>query len=150
MRLIALLLCLFLLAPFCSANEAPGVRMFLHFEFKVIVHRSSAIDSMTRKELSDVFLKKTANWKNKNQIQPLDLKYENPIRMIFSKLIHQRSPEFVKNYWQQKIFAGYELPPLEKTEEEVLRIVSQDPNAIGYISSTIPLPADVKEIQIEN
>ena len=42
----------------------------------------------------------------------------------------------MKNYWQQLIFSGQDVPPPElKTDDEVIQYVIKNPNSIGYVSS---------------
>ena len=43
----------------------------------------------------------------------------------------------VKSYWQQQIFAGREVPPVEKTSDaEVIAFVKANRGAVGYVSDT--------------
>ena len=40
-----------------------------------------------------------------------------------------------RNYWQQMVFSGRELPPPElDSDEDVVRFVLKYPGAIGYVS----------------
>jgi ABC-type phosphate transport system substrate-binding protein len=55
----------------------------------------------------------------------------------------------MKNYWQQSLFSGRGVPPIEQpSDEQVLSFVAQNQNAIGYVSADAPLPAGVKVIEI--
>ena len=41
----------------------------------------------------------------------------------------------VKSYWNQQIFSGRDVPPVEKkSDAEVLTFVRSTPGAIGYVS----------------
>ena len=55
----------------------------------------------------------------------------------FSKSIHGKTAAAVKSYWNQQIFSGREVPPVEKkSDAEVLSFVRSTPGAIGYVSDT--------------
>lgn len=110
--------------------------ILLHAEnFKIIVHESNPISSMTREEVSRIFLKKTASL-NGTEALPVDLVGSNPVRQTFSRYIHSRPVSAIKAYWQQQIFSGRGVPPPEKnSDREVLAYVWGNPGAIGYISA---------------
>ena len=48
----------------------------------------------------------------------------------------RRSPEAVRNYWQQRIFTGRGVPPPElASDEAVLAYVREHRGAVGYVSA---------------
>ena len=133
------------------AGEAPGVKMVTHYGgIKVIVQAKNKILSLTKKEVSDIFLRKKTQWPDRTTITPFDLKYDSKVREVFSKQFHGRSPMFIKKYWQQKIFGGYELPPLEKEPSDALHSVAKTDGGICYIPANVELPPSVKEIAIRD
>ena len=78
--------------------------ILLHAEnFKIIVHESNPTSSMTREEVSRIFLKKTTNF-NGTAALPVDLVSSNPVRQTFSRYIHRRPVSAIKAFWQQQIF----------------------------------------------
>jgi hypothetical protein len=55
----------------------------------------------------------------------------------------------VESYWQQAIFSGRSVPPLEKASDaEVLAFVRANPGAVGYVSGGADLGASVKELTV--
>ena len=103
--------------------------------FKVIVNSENPVSSLTVKEVSNLFLKKTSRWSNGVKVLPADMAVSNKLREQFSKAIHGRKVSAIKAYWQKQIFSGRNVPPIEKkTERDVLRFVNENPGAIGYIS----------------
>ncbi len=106
--------------------------------FRVIVHPSNPLASVDRKFLGDAFLKRTTRWDSGGEvIRPVDQTADSAVRRAFSDEILRRSVEAVKNYWQQGIFSGRDLPPPElDSDEEVVKYVLKHPGAIGYISAS--------------
>lgn len=116
--------------------------------FRVIVHSTNPVASLTRSELSRLFLKKTVAWTS-GEVLPVDLGEDSEVRQVFSKRVLGKDVASVKGYWQQLIFTGRGVPPVEKASEaDVLSFVATNRNAIGYISSTTPLGAGVKVVRI--
>ena len=143
MRLFLFFVCLVLalVAPAStSAEERP---------FVVIVHKDNPQASFSRKFVGDAFLKKTTRFPNGEVIRPVDLPAASPTRARFTEDVLGRSVASVKSYWQQVIFSGRDVPPPElATEADVVKYVTANPNAIGYVSGSTNL-SGVKPITIE-
>jgi ABC-type phosphate transport system substrate-binding protein len=119
--------------------------------YKIIVNGSNPISSMTKDQISKLFLKKVTKWKNGQKVLPLDLTGTSPVRQDFSKEILGRNVWAIKAYWQKQIFSGRGVPPPEKSSDrEVLAYVQENPGAIGYISaSVITIKYRVKVLNVE-
>lgn len=117
--------------------------------YKVVVNKSNPVTTLTKSELSRLFLKKTIVWQGGGEVQPVDLGEDSDARQAFSKQVLGKDISAVKGYWQQLIFTGRGVPPIEKqSEAEVLAFVSANRNAIGYVSAAAMLGPDVKVVKI--
>ena|ERR1700741_444185 len=102
---------------------------------KVIVNNSVSITSLSKKAASDLFLKKTTKWSDGTAVLPVDLVDTSSTRESLSKSVHGKTTAAVKSYWNQQIFSGRDVPPVEKkSDAEVLAFVRSTPGAIGYVS----------------
>lgn len=118
-------------------------------EFKVIVHVSNPMESISAKDLSRLFLKKDREWPYGATVAAVDLPPDSAIREAFSMAIHGRKVVSIKSYWQRQIFAGKTVPPVEKANQaEVLVFVAFNPAAIGYVGPSTELIENVKELKI--
>lgn len=120
--------------------------------FNIIVHASNPATQLAKEDISNMFLKKVKQWKESGEaVLPIDLVEDSPIRAQFSESIHGRKITAIKAYWQKQVFSGRGVPPEEKkSENEVLKYVSENPGAIGYIAASTPIDAyDVKVLKIE-
>jgi ABC-type phosphate transport system substrate-binding protein len=103
-------------------------------DFKVVVHPDNPVAGMTAAELSRLFLKKALRWPEGLPVHPVE-PASQPLRERFAAAIHQKSLNATKAYWNQLIFSGRDVPPLEKPDDAgVLAYVRSDPGAIGYVS----------------
>lgn len=117
-------------------------------EYKVIVNKSSSVTTLTKDQVSKLFLKKITRFSNGNMAYPVDLFAESFIRKKFSEEILGQSISSVRKYWQKQIFSGRGVPPPEKTNDsEVLAFVQENPGAIGYVSGRTNT-SDVKVVTI--
>ncbi len=111
-------------------------------EFKVIVNRSVAIDSIKRSDLKKIFLGKKTLWENDDSIVPVIIG-EKDIHNVFVRKIVKKTPSQFATYWKRMVFTGRakSLKTL-KDEQAVLNYVIVTKGAVGYISK--------KNIHIQN
>lgn len=135
-RTVAALLCLAALALASPASaEEP---------FKVIAHRSLGIDALSRDDLSRIFLRKVTRWHGA-ELKPVEPRVDSPLARAFGERVHGKSPAALRSYWNGMIFAGRDVPPVQKTSDEaVLQYVKEHPGAVGYVSPS----ADVSGVAL--
>jgi hypothetical protein len=116
--------------------------------FRIIVNAASPARSLTRAEISRLFLKKI-EWPSHRPVLPVDLPEDSPVRKSFSQSVVGREINSLNSYWQFMIFSGRATPPVSvQSDEEVMKYVRQHAAAIGYISASTPLEPGVLEITI--
>ncbi|TLX71825.1 hypothetical protein E9993_19800 [Labilibacter sediminis] len=104
--------------------------------YKVIVNNTNSTSALSKKQVSNLFLKKEKKWPDGSKVAVIDLKGNNPTRKVFSSEVHSKSTNAVKSYWQQAVFSGKGTPPVEKSsDQDVINFVKQNSGAIGYVSS---------------
>jgi ABC-type phosphate transport system substrate-binding protein len=133
-----------------AALSAGGARLEAQSAtYVVVVSDANPITSITRDELSRLFLKKVTVWRGVGTIVPVDQPESSPVRRTFTRDVHHREVPSVKNYWQQMIFAGRAIPPAERaSDEDVISFVRGNRLAIGYVSASAPLGAGVKPVAV--
>jgi ABC-type phosphate transport system substrate-binding protein len=117
--------------------------------FTVIVNAANPASSITRSELSRIFLKKTGQWPDGTRALPVDLGAASPVRASFSRDVHGRNAGAVKAYWQKMIFSGREIPPAElASAAEVIAFVAANRGAVGYVAAGASPGEGVKAIRV--
>jgi len=117
--------------------------------FKVIANAGVSTSSLTAKETSNIFLKKTTTWPSGLRITPVNLGVDHPTREAFSQAIHGKGAQPIERRWETLIFSGMGVPPLKlDTEAEVVDFVKSNVDAVGYVAAGTALPAEVKELEI--
>ena len=104
--------------------------------FRVVVNGNNPIASITRAELSAIYMKRTKSWSGGREITAVE---QSHLREEFSRAVHGKSVAYVTRYWQRLIFSGRGLPPRQlPNDAAVLDFVKGNPGAIGYISRGTP------------
>lgn len=110
--------------------------IFAQDTYKVIVNKSNSVNSMSKKDVAKLFLKKTQKWEDGTKVMPVDLKEDNSVRAEFSKKVVGKSVAATKAYWQQQLFSGAATPPDQKeTDAKVIKYVKENKGAVGYVSN---------------
>jgi ABC-type phosphate transport system substrate-binding protein len=110
-----------------TSGDKPG--------FLVVVNQANPVSSLSRQELSDLFLKKSSEWPRIGRVLPVDQPEGATVRDSFNREIHRKTSSAVRAYWQQRVFSGRDVPPPEKEgDQEVLAYVRKNAGAIGYLS----------------
>ena len=117
--------------------------------FQVIVHRANPVTSISRAELSAIYMRRVRSWPDGREIVPVEQPSRSRMREQFSRVVHGKSVAFVTRYWQRVIFAGRGVPPAElKSNEAVIDFVRARRGVIGYIDAQAAPGNDVKVIAV--
>jgi ABC-type phosphate transport system substrate-binding protein len=117
-------------------------------DWKVIVHPSNPVSSISKPRFARFLLKSSTSWDNGNKVLPVDQKVTSGTRDAVSRAVHGKSARVIKNWWNQQIFAGKGVPPPELgTDAKVVAFVLGNPGAIGYVDSAAPT-GDAKVIPV--
>ena len=125
---------LLVLLTFCAVVHAQPMP---HRDYVVIVHPDNPTSRVSRGFLADAFLKRTIRWPDGETIRPADLDSRSPVRRAFSEDLLERSVPAVRSYWQQIIFTGRGVPPVEVDDDAAaVRFVLRHRGAVAYVSGS--------------
>jgi ABC-type phosphate transport system substrate-binding protein len=117
--------------------------------FRVVVNKANPVSSLTRAQLSAIFMRRVRSWPDGTEIRPVDHRVEARVRERFSRAVHGKSVAYVMRYWQRLIFAGRGIPPpVVQSSEAVMELVHADRGAIGYVDAATPIAGDLKVIEV--
>jgi hypothetical protein len=138
--LLSIFACLLLAATDLPAQQA---------DYQVVVNVANPVSSMTAKQVSALFLKKTSTWANGVPVKAVDLPEDSAVRERFTRAVHGKSVSAIKSYWQQQIFTGRGTPPVVKASEtEALSHVRANSGGVGYVSAGVSLGTNVKVLKV--
>jgi ABC-type phosphate transport system substrate-binding protein len=113
--------------------------------YVVIVNPRNPSTSVTRRFLADAFLKRTTRWDDGEAIRPADLHSRSAVRRAFSEDVLRRTVAAVRTYWQQVIFSGRGVPPVELDDDAAaVRDVLRNRGGVAYVSAA----ADVGDAKV--
>lgn len=107
-------------------------------EVVVVVSKQNPVDTLSRTELTDIYLGRAQRWPNGEPVVPIDQTESAPAYEGFYSEYLERSPAQIKAHWSKLIFTGRGRPPRSVGDGEAMaEIIADNPNAIGYIDSEL-------------
>ncbi|MEM6797382.1 MAG: hypothetical protein AAF725_25660 [Acidobacteriota bacterium] len=139
---LAVTLSIFML--FCPAYASLGQETF-----KIVVHEDLKTESVAKKKLSKIFLRKVKRWEDGQEATPFDLSDDSQVREDFTRAVHKKKLSHIKSFWQRMIFSGRDNAPSElANESELLERIARTPGSVGYVAAETELPDGVKVLEI--
>lgn len=112
--------------------------------YRVVVNPSNPVSSLSRTQVSKLFLEKT-NWDDGNAAAPVDQLPTSPVREGFSRdVLGLPVPAAIEKMREVSKAAGVTPTPSMASDRDVLAYVRLKPGAIGYVS----LAADVTGVKV--
>lgn len=112
--------------------------------YKIIVNPANPATSISKEDLSRIFLKQSTKFREGRGASPIDLPVNSPVRESFSKSVLGKPASAVDAFWQQQIFSGRDIPPSQKSESAAISYVRSNENGIAYVSAG----ADTKGLKV--
>lgn len=104
----------------------------------VVVSRASTVQILTRQQVEDIFLGRTMTFPNGQRVVPVDQAEGSDTRGRFYNEVLGRTTAQIRAHWSSLVFTGRGRPPRSVgSGQEVMQIVANDPQALGYIKRSL-------------
>lgn len=104
-------------------------------EVVVVVSSQNPIETLSRAQITDIYLGRMIRFPNGNPVKPIDLSERSPARSEFYSRYLGLSQSLIKAHWSKLIFTGRgQPPPTVASGDAMAELVAENPNAIGYLS----------------
>ena len=131
-----------------GAAPPPPVATPADSAFVLVVNGDNATPALPRATVARIFLHK-GGWPSGTAAVPVDQLEKSPVRADFTKAVHGKSVTAIKAYWQQKIFSGQDVPPIEEpTDDAVIGFVQGNRASVGYVTRGTALPKGVRVLEL--
>lgn len=102
----------------------------------LVANKQLPANSIDNELVSNVFLGKAFALPDGTRLIPLERPKEEPLKSAFHEKVTKKSIGQLNAYWSRLIFTGKNSPPNEvDDDEEVISLVKNNQNIIGYIDS---------------
>lgn len=102
----------------------------------VVVNQANNLDAISVNDLSAVFLKEKSSVGDQ-KLKPINLSMGKPARTLFDKTVHNKSPDKMEQYWNQKKVSGEGTPPTSQSAAApVFMLLTQSKQAIAYVPAS--------------
>ncbi|TXH65503.1 MAG: hypothetical protein E6Q86_01170 [Tolumonas sp.] len=105
-------------------------------EIWVVVHPSNPTKSMSKSEVSALYLGRYQAFKDGSFALPFDQNADGEFRKEFYQQLTGKSVSFINAYWARILFTGRATPPRQVEDNDaVIDVVKKNPSAIGYVAA---------------
>lgn len=126
---------------FVSASQAE--------ELAIIVNAQNSMNSLSRTQISDFFLKKSKQWPDGTAVRFFDRSDASELRKTFLRTFINKSSRDIELYWiGQKLYSGLSAPSQLSSDNMTEIMVSRFPGGVGYVSKEYVTTRPVKKIII--
>lgn len=129
-RVVFIALLLIGLLPIVAAAEKDAV---------IIANQAVEVSSVTSSELRDIYLGHKRRWSNGDNLRFVICHQIGFIESFLDRYIGMTRRQY-NDYWKKLVFSGRSRAPESYySPEQVLRVVQQDPTAVGIVPSGMDL-----------
>jgi ABC-type phosphate transport system substrate-binding protein len=113
-----------------------------------VVSSKSAITTLSKSQITDIFLGKTARFPDGSPAIPIDQSEGEAVRDEFYSTFTGKSAAQIKAYWSKIIFTGRGQPPRTVANSLAMKkLIIGNPAAIGYIETKL-LDDSVRAVRV--
>jgi ABC-type phosphate transport system substrate-binding protein len=114
-----------------------------------VVSAKSSVDHLSKQDLSNIFLGRTARLPDGDEVVPVDQDEGSAARDEFYLKFLGKTPAQVRAHWSKIIFTGRGKPPLSLPNGmEARKFVLTNPHAIAYLERS-QIDATVKVVRVD-
>ncbi|MCG6964959.1 MAG: hypothetical protein LJE59_00430 [Chromatiaceae bacterium] len=125
------------LLHFCLAMLSPPA-----VAAELVVHPSVPEHDLTVNMARLVFTMRLLRWPNGKRVKVFVLPDQNPLHREFTKEALDLYPRQLRRVWDRNLYAGSGPVPVEvATVQDMARLVSETPGAIGYLPNDFDIEA---------
>ncbi len=105
-------------------------------DIAVVVNPANKAAELSRQQVIDLFMGRTAAFPDGSFVLPFDLPVDNKTRhQFYNGLVGKTIPQ-INAYWARLIFSGRATPPrIVKNTEELLKAMENNKNGIAYVDT---------------
>jgi hypothetical protein len=115
----------------------------LRADLAVVVHPDSAVTSLSRAELINIFMGRYRRLPSGETALPVDLE---PLKARFYRALLDKDLAEISSYWARLVFSGQATPPIQiRHEAEALEYIRRNRGALGFLDADA-VPADLRVV----
>ena len=126
---------------------AVSASVALAADIVIITNKLNPVDSVSAKDVKNIYLGKMVAWSDGSRIEPIGQKNSELTNVLVKKYV-KKSPQQYFLYWQNAVFTGKGTPPFEvDSDAQMKKMVAAKKGAVGFVSAAA-LDGSVKQLRV--
>ncbi len=118
----------------CMSLCLPTAGYAMRAQLVVVVNKESNIQSLTKKEIVDIYMGRYQSFPNGSPALPIDFPAQTEIKSDFYAKLVNLSENKIQSYWSRLLFSGRAQPPkILDNSQQIVELLSENNAAIAYI-----------------
>lgn len=103
----------------------------------VVTHKDSTLDSLTRKQVADIYMGRGSELRRHPNLLVLDYQGDTKLRERFYLELTGKNLAQINAYWARLAFSGQANPPRRLADQaSVMHILKRNPDTLGFVESS--------------
>lgn len=117
----------------------------------IIANVGAGIKSVSRLQCHTIFSGYNTHWQNGVEIRMVVMPEDSALHRTFTKKYLDLYPYQLRRIWDRQNYSGVRIPIVEVTSmQEMIKVVSTIPGAIGYVESETSIPKSAVRVEIND
>ncbi|EGL55464.1 MAG TPA: hypothetical protein EYM37_10410 [Methylophaga aminisulfidivorans] len=104
-------------------------------EIAVVANKNNPLAALSKQQIVDIFMGRTKFYSTGQRIVLLDQEIASPARRDFYQNLVNKTLNEINSYRARLLFSGRFALPKEVSDDEMIKWLEKDSNAIGYIEA---------------
>lgn len=104
-------------------------------EIVVVANKNNPLAALNKQQIIDIFMGRTKFYSSGDRIVLLDQEITSSARKSFYQNLVNKTLNEINSYRARLLFSGRFALPKEVSDDEMIKRLEKDPNAIGYIDA---------------
>ncbi len=104
-------------------------------EIAVVANKNNPLAALSKQQIVDIFMGRTKFYSTGQRIVLLDQEIDSSARRVFYRNLVNKTLNEINSYRARLLFSGRFALPKEVSDDEMIKRLEKDSNAIGYIEA---------------
>jgi len=104
-------------------------------EIAVVANKNNPLAALSKQQIVDIFMGRTKFYSTGQRIVLLDQEIDSSARRVFYQNLVNKTLNEINSYRARLLFSGRFALPKEVSDDEMIKRLEKDSNAIGYIEA---------------
>lgn len=101
----------------------------------VVGNKDLSVSTLSKEAIQNIFLGQQTTWEDGTKIKFAYLQLDPTDKIFLREYMYYTNTRYIR-HWRTQVFSGKgEMPPMLKSDEEMLKFIKENKGSIGFVTS---------------